>query len=384
MPENCSEILRGFYGCSNLKTINNLDCSKLTYIGFEAFYGCRQIKLENVRWSSAAYNIYPGHFSGSGLVSITLPGNMDLEQLDMYGEAFRGCYDLTAINVDPIAESSDIQFFSVDGVLYLNLYDLTILVKYPANKNAGGSFTIPSNVQEISGNAFEGCKLAELHIPPSVKDVLIFEPDPERDFEGLDPFENSSASLTIYVAPDIRNDYAYVTLLEHYNNVKLEPGYEPVVDPTPVNPGNSAAAHQHTYTGWTVTIPATEIAAGEKTRTCSVCGEQEKQEIAQLAPTLPAVKISKPKAAKKAATIKWKKVSKKNLKKIAKIEIQYSMDKTFKTGVKKVYAKKSAVSKKISKLKSKKTYYIRIRAYKKSGGAVHVSKWSAVKKIKIK
>ena len=35
-------------------------------------------------------------------------------------------------------------------------------------------------------------------------------------------------------------------------------------------------------------------------------------------------------------------------------------------------------------LKSKKTYYVRIRAYKKSGGAVHVSKWSSVKIVKEK
>lgn len=95
-----------------------------------------------------------------------------------------------------------------------------------------------------------------------------------------------------------------------------------------------------------------------------------------LKPTLPAVKITTPKAAKKAATVKWKKVSKANQKKIASIQIQYSTDKTFKKGVKTVTAKKTATS--------KKTYYIRIRAYKKSGGNVHVSKWSAIKKVKVK
>ena len=140
----------------------------------------------------------------------------------------------------------------------------------------------------------------------------------------------------------------------------------------------------HKFSAWKTTKAATEIAAGQKTRTCSVCGHAEKQTIAMLKPTLPAVKITTPKAAKKAATIKWKKVSKKNQKKIAKIQIQYSLDKSFKTGVKTVTAKKTAASKKITKLKSKKTYYVRIRAYKKSGEAVHVSKWSAIKKVKVK
>ena len=99
---------------------------------------------------------------------------------------------------------------------------------------------------------------------------------------------------------------------------------------------------------------------------------------------LPAVRISKPKAAKKAMTVKWKKVSKKNQKKIASIQIQYSTDKTFRKGVKTVTAKKSSSSKKIKKLTSKKTYYVRIRAYKKAGNVIHVSKWSAVKKVKVK
>ena len=99
---------------------------------------------------------------------------------------------------------------------------------------------------------------------------------------------------------------------------------------------------------------------------------------------LPAVKISKPKAAKKSATIRWKKVSKKNLKKIKKIEIQYSMDKSFQTGVKKKYVKAKKTSQKITKLTSKKKYYVRIRAYTSSGGVIHVSKWSKTKTVKAK
>ena len=89
-------------------------------------------------------------------------------------------------------------------------------------------------------------------------------------------------------------------------------------------------------------------------------------------------------AGKKAATIKWKKVSKKNRKKIARIQIQYSTDRKFKTGVKTVTAKKSATSKKIRKLKSKKIYYVRVRSYKKDKKGVHISKWSKVRKVKIK
>ena len=140
----------------------------------------------------------------------------------------------------------------------------------------------------------------------------------------------------------------------------------------------------HSYGAWTTTAAASEIASGMQSRTCTVCGHSETQTIAQLAPTLPAVKISKAKAARKSATIKWKKVSKKNLKKIKKVEIQYSMDKSFQTGVKTKYVKAKKTSVKIKKLESKKKYYVRLRAYTAAGGAVHVSKWSKVKTIKAK
>ena len=140
----------------------------------------------------------------------------------------------------------------------------------------------------------------------------------------------------------------------------------------------------HNYGEWKTTKAATELAAGKKSRTCSTCGKTETKTIAQLKPTLPAITIVTPVAAKKAATIKWKKVNAKNQKKIAKIQIQYSTDKNFKKKVKTVYAKKTATSKKITKLMSKKTYYVRIRAYKKSGNKVHVSKWSTKKSVKIK
>jgi len=151
-----------------------------------------------------------------------------------------------------------------------------------------------------------------------------------------------------------------------------------------LEPQKEIKAFGHDFCEWAITRVTTEAAAGVQTRVCSRCGEKETQEIAQLAPTLKAVKISKPKAAKKSATIKWKKLSKKNLKKIKKIEIQYSTDKNFTENVKSRYANAKKTSYKIKKLKSKKKYYVRIRAYTKSGGQVHVSKWSATKSFKVK
>lgn len=100
------------------------------------------------------------------------------------------------------------------------------------------------------------------------------------------------------------------------------------------------------------------------------------QEITDLA----AVKIVKPKAGKKSVTVKWKKVSKKNLKKIKGIEIRCvgpGIDKV-------VTAGKKASSKKIKGLKSKQTYKVQVRAYNIANGVKHVSKWSKAKRVKVK
>ncbi len=81
-------------------------------------------------------------------------------------------------------------------------------------------------------------------------------------------------------------------------------------------------------------------------------------------------------------TITWKKQTKGGIK---GYEIQYSTDKKFKKNVKVVTVKKAkTTTKTIKKLKSKKKYYIRIRTFRKSGKEYIYSKWSKVKKIKVK
>lgn len=100
--------------------------------------------------------------------------------------------------------------------------------------------------------------------------------------------------------------------------------------------------------------------------------------------TLPSVKISKLKAGEKAVTVKWKKLSRKKLREIKKIQIQFSTDKNFKKGIKTKYVNANKTSVKINKLKSKKKYYVRLRAYTKSGNTVHISKWSSKKAVKVR
>ena len=96
---------------------------------------------------------------------------------------------------------------------------------------------------------------------------------------------------------------------------------------------------------------------------------------------LAAVKLAGVKNLKgKKIKVSWKKNTKVN-----GYQIQYTTNKKFKSGIKNVTIKKNkTTSTVLKKLRKKKTYYVRIRTYKKDGKTTYYSKWSNVKKVKIK
>lgn len=103
--------------------------------------------------------------------------------------------------------------------------------------------------------------------------------------------------------------------------------------------------------------------------------ESEKEPEIQVKKT--AIKSAKSKK-KRELLVSWKKQ-----KDVSGYEIQYSRSKTFKNAdVKKVGAKKKSV--KLRKLAGKKTYYVRIRAYRKTDNGVVYGAYSNVLRSKIK
>ena len=91
---------------------------------------------------------------------------------------------------------------------------------------------------------------------------------------------------------------------------------------------------------------------------------------------IPSTSISSIKVKNEAITIKWKKKSG-----ITGYQIQYSTNSKFKKGNKSIKIKNAkTISKKITKLKAAKKYYVRIRTYK----GKKYSKWSKKKNIIIK
>ncbi|MBE6787468.1 MAG: hypothetical protein E7537_03880 [Ruminococcaceae bacterium] len=123
---------------------------------------------------------------------------------------------------------------------------------------------------------------------------------------------------------------------------------------------------------------ATYAQAGSSGNVCTVCGSKANVKvIPKLVPKT--TKISKLTAKKKSLVVKIKRN-----KSVTGYEIQYSLKKNFKSAKKVTLKKNSSISKTIKKLKSKKTYYVRVRTYKTYNGKKYYSAWSKAVKKKTK
>lgn len=147
-------------------------------------------------------------------------------------------------------------------------------------------------------------------------------------------------------------------------------------------------AGAYTITGFDTNTPGQRVATvkyGGKENTFNY------EVMARQKPAAPAVsskpkgtKITKLSGGKKKLTVKWKKQKSG----ITGYEIQYGLKKNFSEGTKKKTVSKAKTSAKISKLRSKKKYYVRIRTYKtvKAGGKTQkiYSGWSKTVGVKVK
>ncbi|MBR3786193.1 MAG: hypothetical protein IKJ77_07295 [Firmicutes bacterium] len=139
-------------------------------------------------------------------------------------------------------------------------------------------------------------------------------------------------------------------------------------------------------TDYTVKTPKGRKNIGEYTYIVKFKGQYsgEKKVTLTIKPAKPTNKT--PKAAKKTVTVKWKGVKKVHA---TGYQVMVATDKKFTKNVKSAYVKGyNKTSKKMTKLKTKKTYYVRVRTYKtvKANGKSKkiYSAWSSVKNCKTK
>jgi len=133
--------------------------SSVTTIGEYAFFHCGA--LVGVTIPDSVVTIEGGAFEQcAGLTSITIPTSVET----IMPGAFSVCRNITSFTV----VEPNVNFTSVGGVLFND--DVTTLLIYPLG--LAGSYTVPSTVTHIEGNAFnEAGGLTSVIIPSSVTTI---------------------------------------------------------------------------------------------------------------------------------------------------------------------------------------------------------------------
>lgn len=371
-----------FDSCVKLKTVRLP--SGIKAIGWACFAQCSSLTKINIPDGVESIGWFAFQKCKS-LTEMTLP-----ESITVLGSSvFAQCENLTSLNIpNKVTRIESNLIDDCSKLTHINIPKGVTFIDFSAFANSGiTSIKLPEGITSIEECTFWGCSdLKTVEIPENVKSIgesafwgtIELTVIMHKNIESIadDAFEGTYEPTICGQAGSTAQKYAkkhgikFVVLCDKYK----------------WGSGSSVNITEdgHRFGKWSITKAASEIAPGKKSRTCAACGKKETKAIKQLKPTLPAVKIIKPKAEKKSATINWKAISKKNLKKIKKIEIQYSDDKSFTIDIKKKYVSAKKTSQTITKLKSNKKYYVRIRAYTKTNGKVHVSKWSTIMSLKTK
>ena len=394
-----------FSGCSSLKSIP-LN-SSLTAIGKQAFKGCTS--LENITIPDKVTTIYDYAFSGcTNLKKVNMGASLKWIEKG----AFYGCNSLTDITFK--RDLNSIHEYAFYGCSSLKSFDIpNVSVIYDntfRNCTSLEQVTISDGIWKIEDYAFYGCtSLKSVVVPDSVNTfgVWVFDKNTiincnEGSYAqayainnhlSYDPIEGHSWGEPEY---NWSADYSTCTATHVCIHNDEHKESETVITTSVISKNASYTENGETtytavfsneaFTTQTITVDNIPKLSNNTNNKPSAVSTNESMLAANngiLDPTLPKVKISTPKAAKKSMTAKWKKLNKKQQKKVKGIEVEYSLTKDFKDPKFKTTGKKKA-NVKIKKLLSKKTYYVRAHTYVIRNGQKYVSNWSKTKKVKIR
>ena len=148
-----------FGGCSSIESIVLPD--SVRSIGANVFGGCEKVKT--IKLSSAITYIDEGTFRNcNSLEKIAIPASV--VNINMCN-TFASCESLKEITV----EQDSRNFSSEDGVLFNE--DKSELIKYPAG-HSGVSYDVPDSVKTIGLQAFGDSRLSEITIKSNVIEIL--------------------------------------------------------------------------------------------------------------------------------------------------------------------------------------------------------------------
>ena len=422
IPEGVTTIPSdAFIDCISLREVI-LPQSLISIKGY-AFDNCK--KLEKINIPNGVTGIGTFAFgSCKSLTEIALPDDCIVAPY-----TFFACTKLSNIILNPTNNNYDF----IDGVLYDHLYGNRIKVLW-CSPLKSGAYTIPDYVTDISGGAFAFCSnLTSIEIPDGVNNIG------EESFKsctGLTSikipsgitkvkeytFHNCSslrevilpASLTTIEDKAFQDagltDVYYegtaeqwsVFVLNYTNapllNAKMHFNYSYASDDSVAN-ATVTGLKAKTYTGKAI-IQKPVVKVAGKTLTANTdykVSYENNKKVGTATVIITGVgaykdsikktfKINpKPTAMVSASalrtgfTAKWKKQTSQT----TGYQLQYSTSSSFKCGNKTVtIAKNTTVTKKVTKLKAKKKYYVRVRTYKTIGKTKYYSSWSKAKAVK--
>lgn len=269
------------------------------------------------------------------------------------------------------------------GTFYVGAYDKVVPVLYAANPSAA-NLTVGAAAKSTLLYGF-AAHAAILNLTTEDIDVLIGTDNTIAKNKGTLPktadkeawvFHNDLVELKASVNKEPTCTLPAVSADCWYCET-LQKAYKAADAKEEADPGTiTKPAKGHTWGEWN--------ANGD--RTCSVCGAKEHDD-SKVQPPAPAYQISgRPtKVTAKAAgsrklTVSWKMPTKSKLKKIKGYYIEVATDRNFTNIVRTRKVKKAKTSYTFKKLQKGTRYFVRVRFYK----GTNISRWSAVKKRKVK
>ncbi len=350
--DNCA-----FMYCTALKKV--MIPSSVKTIGYDAFYDCKKLKSVVLPDSIKSLGTTAFAFCES-LEEVTLSDNIKTVGYRTFGN----CSSLKIVKFgNKVTRIDNEAFYGCSALEGIELPANVAEIAYSAFTDCGALKTVavPKSLKKIGDSAFAGCSELDTVVYEGTKTnwkSLTVELG-NSDFEDADV--EYSAYKTVGVIKLAATQYSYTgkaitpkVVVKSASGKTLKKNVDYKVK------YQSGRKNVGVYR-----VRVTMLGKYKGTKLLYFTVKPANTSVKKLTPASGAIKVA---------------VNKKT-KQVSGYEIQYATKKSFSNAE---AVKTSSATKTVKNLKSKKTYYVRARTYKKVGSVTYYSDWSSIKKAKTK